>query len=108
LRVRRARDLLPGWARVTVWLLFLPAFLAPLLALAHPVPGLTHVSRPGYSCAVGPGDWPGLAVLATVAAIGVAGLLAAQLTLTRLARRPRPARDPQGAPLHEFLPRMSA
>src|SRR5262250_985826 len=53
LRVRRARDLLPRWAQVTVWLLFLPAFASPLLALAHPVPGLTHISMPGYSCAVG-------------------------------------------------------
>jgi hypothetical protein len=97
LRVRRARDLLPRWAQPTVWLLFLPVFAAPLLALAHPVPGLSHVSRAGYSCAAGPGQWPGPAVLATAAAIGAVGLLAAQLTLTRLARRPRPADDPDGA-----------
>jgi len=108
LRVRRARDLLPRWAQVTVWLLFLPAFASPLLALAHPVPGLTHISMPGYSCAVGQGEWPGLAVLATAAAIGAAGLLAAQLTLTRLAWRPRPADDPDGARLDDFLRGMSA
>ena len=108
LRVRRARDLLPGWAQVTVWLLFLPAFAAPLLALAHPVPGLARVSMPGYSCAAGPGEWPGLAALATAAAIGAAGLLAAQLTLNRLARRPRPADDPEGARLDDFLRGMSA
>jgi len=108
LRVRRTRDLLPGWAQVTVWLLFLPAFAAPLLALAHPVPGLTHVNRPGYSCVIGPGEWPRLAVLATAAAIGVAGLVAAQLTLARLARRPRPADDPEGARLDDFLRGMSA
>jgi len=108
LRVRRARDLLPRWAQVTVWLLFLPAFASPLLALAHPVPGLTHVSRPGYSCASGQGQWPGLAMLATAAVIGAAGLLAAQLTLTRLARRPRPADDPEGARLDDFLRGMSA
>jgi hypothetical protein len=108
LRVRRARDLLPRWAQPTVWLLFLPVFAAPLLALAHPVPGLSHVSRAGYSCAAGPGQWPGPAVLATAAAIGAVGLLAAQLTLTRLARRPRPADDPDGARLDDFLRGMSA
>jgi hypothetical protein len=47
-------------------------------------------------------------VLATAAAIGAAGLLAAQLTLTRLARRPRPADDPEGARLDDFLRGMSA
>jgi hypothetical protein len=47
-------------------------------------------------------------MLATAAVIGVAGLLAAQLTLTRLARRPRPADDPEGARLDDFLRGMSA
>ena len=108
LRVRRASDLLPRWAQLTVWLLFVPAFAAPLLAVAHPVPGLTHISGPGYSCASGPGEWPGPGVLATVAAIGAVGLLAAQLTLTRLAWRPRPADDPDGARLDDFLRGMSA
>jgi hypothetical protein len=91
-----------------VWLLFLPAFAAPLLALAHPVPGFSYINRPGYICTIGLRQWPGLAVLGTAAAIGAAGLLAAQFTLTRLARRPRPADDPDGARLDDFLRGMSA
>ena len=108
LRVRRARDLLPRWAQVTVWVVFIPALASPLLALVHPVRGLTHISMYGYSCDAGVSPWPGLPVLAGSAAIGAAGLLAAQLTLARLARRPRPADDPDSARLDDVLREMSA
>lgn len=107
LRVRRVRDLLPSWARATVWVLFIPALASPLLSLVHPVRGLTHVRMYGYSCDTRL-QWPGLPVLAASAAIGAAGLLVAQLTLARLARRPRPADDPDGARLDDVLRGMSA
>ena len=108
LRVRRVTDLLPRWVQVTVWAVFLPALAAPLLTLVHPVRGLAHVSRYGYYCASGGLAWPGLPVLAASAAIGAAGLLVAQLTLARLARRPRPADDLEGARLDDVLRGMSA
>ena len=50
LRVRRAADLLPGWARAAVWVVFIPALASPLLILVHPVSGLSHVSTPVYTC----------------------------------------------------------
>jgi hypothetical protein len=108
LRVRRVRDLLPGWAQVTIWVLFIPALASPLLSLVHPVRGLTQVSVYGYSCDAGGPAWPGLGVLAASAGIGAAGLLVAELTLARLARRPRPADDPEGARLDDVLRAMSA
>jgi hypothetical protein len=108
LRVRRAGDLLPSWARVMVWALFIPALASPLLTLVHPVRGLTHISMYGYSCDSAGPQWPGLPVLAASAAIGAAGLLVSQLTLARLARRPRPADDLDGARLDDLLRGMSA
>lgn len=108
LRVRRAADLLPRRAQVTIWVLFLPALASPLLRLVHPIRGLTHVSRYGYYCASGGPPWPGLPVLAASAAIGAAGLLVAQLTLARLARCPRPADDREGTRLDDVLRGMSA
>jgi hypothetical protein len=108
LRVRRISDLLPRWAQLTVWVLFLPALASPLLTLVHPVHGLTNVSRYGYACVSAAPRWPGLPVLIAAAAIGAAGLLVAQLTLARLARRPRPADDPDAARLDDVLRGMSA
>lgn len=108
LRVRRVGDLLPSWVRVTVWVMFVPALTSPLLSLVHPVRGLTHVSVYGYSCDSGTLGWPGLPALAASAGIGAAGLLVARLTLARLARRPRPADDPDGARLDDVLRGMSA
>jgi hypothetical protein len=108
LRLRRVADLLPSWARVIVWVVFLPALASPLLTLVYPVRGLTHVSMYGYSCDSGKLQWPGLPVLVASAAIGAAGLLVGQLTLARLARRPRPADDPDGARLDDVLRGMSA
>jgi hypothetical protein len=108
LRVRRGKDLLPAWARVTVWVLFIPALASPLLALVHPVAGLAHVSVYGYSCSPARPQWPGVTVLAMAAAIAAAGLLVTQLTLAQLARRPRPADDPDAARLDDILRGMSA
>jgi hypothetical protein len=109
LRVRRAADLLPGWARAAVWVVFIPALASPLLILVHPVSGLSHVSTPVYTCdSGGLSSWPALPVLAAAAAVGAAGLAAAQLTLARLARRPLPADDPERARLDDLLRGMSA
>ena len=108
LRVRRVTDLLPRWAQVTVWAVFVPVLASPLLTLVHPARGLTRVSRYGYYCASGEPPWPGLPVLAASAAIGAVGLLVAQLTLAQLARRPRPADDLEGARLDDVLRGMSA
>jgi hypothetical protein len=108
LRVRRAADLLPRWARFAVWVLFIPALASPLLTLVHPVRGLSHVSTPVYSCGSGGPPWPALPVLAASAAVGAAGLLAAQLTFARLAQRPRPADNPEQARLDDLLRGMSA
>lgn len=109
LRVRRARDLLPVWAQVAVWVVFLPVLASPLLTLVHPVRGLAHISTYGQSCDVYGGlSWPGLPVLTAAAAIGATGLVVAQLTLARLARRPRPADDLDAARLDDVLRGMSA
>jgi hypothetical protein len=108
LRVRRAADLLPRWARFGVWALFIPALASPLLALVHPVRGLSYVNTPIYSCGSGGLHLPALSVLAASAAVGAAGLLAAQLTLGRLAQRPRPADDLERARLDDLLRGMSA
>ncbi|HLK00112.1 MAG TPA: hypothetical protein VKU39_09425, partial [Streptosporangiaceae bacterium] len=108
LRARRAGDLLPLWARVAVWAVFIPVLAAPLLVLVHPVHGLTRISVYGYACATSGPRWPGLPILAAAAAIGAAGLLAAQLTLVRLARRPRPADDLDAARLDDLLRGISA
>jgi hypothetical protein len=108
LRVRRSADLLPRWARAAVWAVFIPALASPLLVLVHPVRGLSHVSTPVYTCGSSGPPWPALPVLAAAAVVGTAGLLAAQLTLARLARRPRPADDPERARLDDLLRGMSA
>jgi hypothetical protein len=108
LRVRQAADLIPGWARVLVWILFVPTLAAPLLVLVHPVRGLTNVSTDGYRCSTWAPQWPGLPTLAAAAAIGAAGLLVTELTLARLARRPRPADDLDRARLDDVLRGMSA
>ena len=108
LRVRRAADLLPRWARFGVWALFIPALASPLLALVHPVRGLSYVNTPIYSCSSDGLHLPALSVLATSAAVGAVGLLAAQLTLGRLVQRPRPADDLERARLDDLLRGMSA
>jgi hypothetical protein len=108
LRVRRAADLLPRWARFGIWALFIPALASPLLALVHPVRGLSYVNTPIYSCSSGGLHLPALSVLVASAAVGAAGLLAAQLTLARLVQRPRPADDPERARLEDLLRLMSA
>lgn len=109
LRTRRAADLLPGWARPAIWVMFVPGLASPLLALARPAPGLIHVRTPNYTCDVISGmAWPGLPVLITSAVIAATGLLFAELTLARLARRPRPADEPGEARLDDIVRGMSA
>jgi hypothetical protein len=108
LRVRRVSNLLPRWVRVTIWVVFVPVLAAPLLAMTHPVPGLTHVTVLAYTCATVVTRMPGLAVLVPAAAIGAAGLAAAELALARLAGRSRPADDLDAARLDDILRGISA
>jgi hypothetical protein len=108
LRTRRTADLLPWWWRAAIWIAFIPALSSPLLLLAHPAPGLTHVSTYGYTCDALGTPVPGWPMLTAVAGIGAVGLVAAELTLSRLARRRRPVDDLDMARLDDVLRGLSA
>jgi hypothetical protein len=108
LRTRRTADLLPLWWRAAIWVVFVPVLASPLLVLIRPVHGLTHVSAYGYTCTTLGTQIPGWPVLTSAAVVGAVGLVATELTLARLARRPRPADDPDSARLDDVLRGLSA
>jgi hypothetical protein len=108
LRARRAGDLLPAWARMTPWVVLVPVLASPLLGGIHPARGLVKVAAAGYTCSGSPPGWPGTPALVAGAALGVAGLAVAELTLSALARRARPADDPAAARLDDVVRGMSA
>jgi hypothetical protein len=109
LRARRPGDLVPAAARTASWIVLVPLLAAPVLAFLRPRPPAGRIVTAGYSCQVasGPG-WPAPPVLVTVAAIAMAALVVAELTLAALARRARPADDPAAARLDDVLRQLSA
>ncbi len=108
LRARRAGDPLPAWARMTPWVVLVPVLASPLLGGIHPARGVAKVVTAGYTCSASLPGWPGMSALVAGAALGVAGLAVAELTLSALARRARPADDPAAASLDDVVRGMSA
>ena len=108
LQPRQAGDLLPLWARIAFWAVLVPVLAAPLLALIHRGPGATRIATASYSCWAAGRGWPGMPVLVTAAFLGAAGLAVAELSLAALARRARPADDPDAARLDDVIRGMSA
>jgi hypothetical protein len=106
LQPRGRRDLIPWWARLAPWAVLAPVICCPLLALAASPRAFSRHSA-GYSCQAAV-HWPTATELTVVSAMALAGLVIAELALSGLTRRARPADDPAATRLDDLMRGMSA
>ena len=108
LQRRRARDLVPTWARIAYWVLLVPVLAAPLLALVHRAQGATRIVTADYTCSAASSSWPAGRTFVLAGLLGAVGLGLTELTLAALTRRPRPAGNPAMSRLDYLLRQLSA